>query len=428
MLRNFPGGFRHGSFGRGLEMGVIAVALLVAAGVASVTAPLGGSGGPVTASGAPAPVGAPRVVSHVAAPASIPANCATDVHAALRTWLDTLPADSTWAPAPGTCYQVDGGMQLDFPQGLTIDGGTFVDDTSRPPVQIGAHADLGQSVFDVIGGSDVTIENVSIVGRNPGGYHPGLAFEGGIELQGTTGATISDVSISHTFGDGITLAPLRGGVDHESGTILNPVEDLTVSNVSMQGTGRQGISPVSVDGATFTNVSIQGAADNAWDFEADQGNEGATNVVVNGCTYTGDINVSMAGGQTGPITFENCTTPRPTVGSAVIFHANGAPDKGEILFDHDTMRCYASVYVGCFQLEGAQNLVVENSTVTVGSPATVIHEAFALADGNTHAVFLDDDVAGYGRMGNTHPDSTVTVQGGVWQPARCGWPNMCPLP
>jgi hypothetical protein len=363
----------------------------------------------------------------VTVPAGIADDCSVDVSRPLAGWLNSLPAGSRWAPAPSACFLINHGEQIQFPADLTIDGGTFEDLNTTSPTQNGAGTQAGHPAFEIEGGADVKLENMTIVGAHNGwSYRPSLAFQAGIQLDGTEGAAIDNVSVTKTFGDGLNLEPLRGGSDYRSGGIVNPVENLSVDTLTIRQTGRQGITPASVNGATFTNVHISGVAFDAFDFEADQRTEGAKNVTINGCTFSG-INISMQGPATGPITVTDCTMPKTNRGDAIrIENTGGKPFSGPVVFTNDVLRCAASVYVSCIELGGASNVAVQNSTVTIGFHRDAIHEAAYTANHGSHVVFTDDVVNGFGHVGMTNDGSTATVSGGTWTGKSCHWPAVCP--
>ncbi|HEY7947760.1 MAG TPA: right-handed parallel beta-helix repeat-containing protein [Acidimicrobiales bacterium] len=365
--------------------------------------------------------------SEATLPAGIASDCSTDVSRPLDAWLNSLPAGSTWTPAPGACFQVDSGLELRFPSDLTINGGTFRDDTTKAPRSRGHGTQKGHAAIEALGGTGLVLENITIVGAHKGfSYRPSLAFEGGIQLDGTADATISNVSVTHTFGDGINLEPLRGGSDYRSRRIVQPVEDLTVSGVTIKGAGRQGITAASVDGATITNVHISGVGFDAFDFESDQANEGAKNVMIDGCTFSG-INISMKGPATGPITLQNCTMGKTNRGDAVrISNTSGKPLSGPIVLSHDVLRCAASAYVSCFQLGGASDVTVQNTAVTIGFHGDALHESAYTVSNGSHVTFADDIVSGFGRVGTSRGDSTATVTGGIWAGMGCGGHAVCP--
>ena len=65
-------------------------------------------------------------------PASIPADCSTDVSGQLKRFFNKLRANSIVRVGGQACYQVTKGVMLRNPQGLTIYGGTFTDDIVPP--------------------------------------------------------------------------------------------------------------------------------------------------------------------------------------------------------------------------------------------------------------------------------------------------------
>lgn len=318
--------------------------------------------------------------------------------------------------AHGSCYRVDEGLALADPQGLTIYGGTF-----RDTATTASGKSKGNAVFTVVGGSHVSFEAMRISGANQGGYHARLAFAGGIELEGTAQATIRGVTVTDTFGDGITLAPLRGGANHNSGRILSPATDVTVRDVTVRGAGRQGITLASVTGAQLTDVVVTDPGLDTFDLEADQGDEGARNVTIDGCAASGGILFFANGGAgsgkaTGDVTVEHCTMAKPEGGAAVLVARPraGAVARGPFTFSADELWCGTSVYVACVQLAGAQ---VTLSGVTLRFPKGTTHEAvYHLGSGST-ASFQDCVVQGYGRTGNADTSSAAHVSGGKWTPA-----------
>ncbi|MGH9016712.1 MAG: hypothetical protein ACRDY1_03095, partial [Acidimicrobiales bacterium] len=348
------------------------------------------------------------------------ADCSVDAGKPMQEWLQQLPPD-TDVDLEGGCYQIDHGIDLRFVSGLTVEDGTFQDLNATPGVNKGHGTPRGHPVLDFLGGSDVTVSDLTIIGVNHGGYHPKLAFEAAIELQGTIGATLSGLTVARTFGDGIDLEPLRGGSDHKSGGIVNPSENITIDNVVIRGAGRQGITLASVNGVAISDVTMANVAMDAFDFEADQDGEGAKNVVIDDCSFSQLLNISMEGAQTGPLTVENCVMPEADQGWAVnIRNTKGSADAGPIVFDDDVFNCGASVYVACFDLNGATDLLVENSTATIGYLHDQIHEHAYRAVNNTRASFLDDDVSGYGILGGVSANSSVSLVGGKWAPIHIG--------
>jgi hypothetical protein len=314
---------------------------------------------------------------------------------------------------------VDKGMRLKSLQGLTVYGGEFR--TNLLPSDVTGRS-KGRAVFDIVGGSGVTFEAMHIEGSNPGGYHPKLAFAGGIEFEGTSNPTVRGITISHTFGDGITLGPLRGGAHSDSGQILAPTSSITIRDVTLAGVGRQGVALVSVSGATMEDLVVTDPAINTFDVEADQSNEGAKDVTIDGCLASGGVGFFANGGAgnavgTGNFTVEHCTMDTVEGGSAILVvrsgHGAHQQLRGPFAFVADDLACGASVYQACLQLKGA-NVTVTGSRLRF--PRGSIHEAvYHLARGS-QAQLIDCTVRGYGQVGSADATSVIKVVGGRWTP------------
>ena len=349
---------------------------------------------------------AQATVAPAVAPASMASDCSVDVSDQLQRWLQNLPPGSTWAPPAGACYLINEGIRLRTVDGLTIDGGMFRNTNPMNPTPFFWLAGTYPESMQRVPCMNVTLENMVIKGShlNGSGYAENGAF---VRSDGVIGLTIANDKVSNVAGDAVNLEPNRDG-----GVILNPSENVTISNLVVDGTGRQGIAPVSVLGATFTNVHMANVGFNAYDFEADQGNEGAEDVVVNGCDGRIGVNISSNAYFTGPITFENCTAALTQSIAVIVRSTSGSREHGPLVFDHDTWRCRAPTIRSCFWLGNAANLLVENSTVTFTSPGTVYRVGFA-----SNVTFSNDTVTGYGSKGITSPkDGHVTVSGGTWTP------------
>ncbi len=361
----------------------------------------------------PAPTGAT-----VPVPASIASDCSVDVSKPLRHFLNKLPDNSTVLVGAQACYRVDKGMTLKNDHGLTIYGGTFTSDVTLPPGNPKKPIAQGP-VFNLLGGSDISLEHMKINGQNPGGYHPALAFAAAIDVQGTEGVTIRGVTITHAFGDGITFSPLRGGSDHRSGQILNATTNAVVDGVTINGEGRQAVTLGSVSGAQISDLVVENPGLNTFDVEADQGNEGATDVTIDGCTSSGGgLFFANGGAGSGPathdITVAHCAMAEATAGDAVLVYNTKQSRKhprGPFDFVADVFECGHSTSVACVELSGA-SVTVQNSVLHF--PAGTVHEAVYHVGRRSTAVFTNDAISGYSQPGHVSKNSTLHVSGGHW--------------
>jgi hypothetical protein len=378
-------------------------ALLVAGGASVLWAGPGGADPP----------------SAVSPPAMLARDCSQDVSQAMQHWLSTLPPMTTVSVPASSCYRVNEGLQLNNAQGLTITGGTWSDPTTP---NAGSNPNAMDPVFWLVGGTRVTLENMVIAGVNTGGFTSAGAFAAGIRSDGVIGLTVSNVAINDVFGDGVELTPLRAQGDI-GGTIVNPTENATVSNVAVTGAGRQGVTLASVSGATFTSIALRRIGMNAFDVEADQWNEGAQNVTIDGCTVGAQIGglffanggQSAGGPWTGNITVQGCIMKAPEAGSVILVQDPSAqdPPRGPMTFVNDTLLCGSSVYVACVQVKNG-SVAVNSSTLLM--PARTVHEAVYHGVVNSTLAFGQDNVSQYGPVGSVDATSSVSVQGGTWTP------------
>ncbi len=175
-------------------------------------------------------------------------------------------------------------------------------------------------------------------------------------------------------------------------------------------------------GATLTDVKLRHVAINSFDVEADQWDEGAKNITINGC-QTGEVGGFFANGgssaegswRTGNITVENCTMMSAAGGDPILIQGpTSVPrPRGPFTFVNDTLRCGASVYVSCIQANEA-DLTVTNSDVIW--PGGEIREPVFHLLNNSSLSLSGDSISGYTTNGWKDNTSTVAIAGGQWVP------------
>ncbi len=231
----------------------------------------------------------PLVSSHLTyrtftPPSSITDDCSHDVADPLRAWLYSLPTGTSTNPvvvvfAPGGCYLVNESLFLRSFNDVVFDGNgatfrqatpttesmlmasgvTPYSGTSYMPFYASFYLPIAPIIWYFDGGSDITIEDMTIDGPNvsqkstSGG---GTMVDSGIELDGVQRAVIRDNNIEHVDGDFVTL---MGLLDAPTANWSYPTTDVTIADNSFQMSGRQGITPesvnrVSITGNTFSNV------------------------------------------------------------------------------------------------------------------------------------------------------------------------------
>lgn len=327
--------------------------------------------------------GAATTPTVIPVPAAINATCSKDVSHVMATWLANLADDSTVTASPTACYLVDKGLRLTDPHELTITGGTWKDLTK--PVKGAPASDL-HPVFWFVGGTDVMLTGLTIQGAHTGAYQPAGAFGAGIRSDGVRNLDVQHDTVKNVFGDGIELNALRGAQD-DSGTIVAPTRNAWVQFDTITGAGRQGVTIASVNGAYLSSVTLDKIGINDFDLEADQSNEYAKNVTIDGCT-TGSTgagffaNGGAGGSATGNVTVSHCTMTVKNGGDPILIqNIKGAANRGPFLFANDTIRCGSSVYVGCIQITGADVTITDSKLIFPAG--TVLPTEYKVSGGGT---------------------------------------------
>jgi Right handed beta helix region len=323
---------------------------------------------------------------------------------------------------PGACYLVNEGIRLKDRQGLTVSGGEYK--TAALPQDQGAR-NRGHAVFWLVGGSHVTFESMQLLGANHGGYHQRLALEAGVRSDGVDGLAVSNTTISGVYGDGIELNVLRGAQD-DSRKIIRPSENVTVTHVTIGDAGRAGISVPGASNVSISDVNLSHIGINDFDVEADQGNEGAKNVTIDGCTANGAGGAFFAGGGAGyglftsDVNVENCTMSKMQGGFAIYVDTvrKSLSPKGPINFANDHLICSRSSDIACVSVTGGNVAISESSLTVPPLPPGDGSGRIYTARHHSTIVFNDVTAKGYGRVGKADNTSTVSVIGGTWERAK----------
>lgn len=195
----------------------------------------------------------------------------------LQTVIDTVPDGACLRLGSGARYRSNGELTITDKTNYTLDGNGATIFT-REPGRIPPGEDLSDRQHLIIErGSDVSLHNLKIVGPNP---RPRFVFryqaEAGLRISGTQGAVISDVKVTHVYGDLLTVGKSRG-LDGErqpargvlvtgsrftvsGGVGLNLAtssDGVTISGNTFASVGRSGIDLEIIPGMLVTNLVIE---------------------------------------------------------------------------------------------------------------------------------------------------------------------------
>lgn len=173
----------------------------------------------------------PASIDHAA---SCSSSALRDESATVNSWLSGLrthPGDIVQLAA-NQCYRTDETVLLAHKSGITFDGNgaTFASFDDARLGRRNAH-------LKVQGDTNVTVENLNIVGSASGGYFPKLEAQHGFYVLGGTGVTINHVTVNGVYGDFVALQRDSRRVTPTGITIEN--SRFGAASTSKAGAGRQ---------------------------------------------------------------------------------------------------------------------------------------------------------------------------------------------
>ncbi|HEY7134899.1 MAG TPA: right-handed parallel beta-helix repeat-containing protein [Acidimicrobiia bacterium] len=217
--------------------------LVVLAGVAVLAAATAGC-----ATGASAPAN-PGLAGTFTVPASIPSDCSRDVTADLLRWIASVGDGSTLRFVPNGCYRIDGKLLIQNRNNLTFvgNGATFkplTDGTQFSPTDARARA-----VFFFTGGSNITLENLTVrgaakLGLNPNGWS--LEAQHAFAVGQTNGFHLNNIHAYDVYGDMVYIGPYTSNV---------LVENSTFDGASRMGWAVNGGTNIRFDHNLLQNVA-----------------------------------------------------------------------------------------------------------------------------------------------------------------------------
>ena len=203
-----------------------------------------------------------------------------------------------------------------------------------PAMRIAGVLTDGDPVFD--GANNVKLSNISIVGSDQSGeYLSHRVGASGIQVLSSQNDNVDNVTTYDTWGDSLTIYHNHNNVP--ATTNFNICNDGTTPCAFVaRNAGRQGISPVYLDGPdALNNTTIyQTGEGNAWDFESDEQAVGIMSgtVTINNTTVQGLIYHTEYVGPTASVVVNNSRNNTfKTSGAQLVFR--GGFGGGSIVYN-----------------------------------------------------------------------------------------------
>ena len=236
-------------------------------------------------------------------PSGIADDCSEPVDAEINAFVASVPDGSTVRFPSGGCYGYDGTLLVRDRNNVVVDGGGSTFRALTP-------GDIRRSSWRVLGGSGITLRNMTVVGANPERtYHRQNEYQHGTDFRGTQGGAADNVTVTDTLGDGLYVGhDMRKDI-----YTAPPARDIRVTGSTFDGIGRMGIGFVNVDGAVVESSHFDHVALSAIDVEPDVAEEWARDIRISGNTF-GAVHHAIftdggkgGGARRGSIVFEDNT-------------------------------------------------------------------------------------------------------------------------
>jgi hypothetical protein len=263
-----------------MVMGVVAVAAVVVV----VAAAFAASSSPLSHHPRPARAERAGLEASYSVPASI--GCWGDQSAALSSFLNSLPANSTVNFPKNGCYMISTTLAIHNKTGLTINGnGTRIYQDVPGP-----ESSPVDPIMELYENTNLAINNVTVHG-DYNGTNGGSYYEGdlGWLLEANHGVTLTGDTTEYAQGDCIELNSPDNSFITPGDVSLNT--NVNVLNSTFNYCGYHGLSIEAANGALFQGDTFSNMGTDAMDFEHDIYSTGMSNGQPN---YAAEENITIS--------------------------------------------------------------------------------------------------------------------------------------
>jgi polygalacturonase len=168
----------------------------------------------------------------------------------------SVPDGTTIELVPGGRYRMERTLELRKRRNLTFDGNGATIFATTP-------GDRVRSSIAVVLGSDITFRDLTVKGANPNAglaeaaYRPDKEAQNGFDILGTQRVTLTDVTVTDTYGDFVYLSKYNGLWS----------DGVHITNSHFERNGRQGITFVATRNALVENNFLNSMRRATFDFE-----------------------------------------------------------------------------------------------------------------------------------------------------------------
>ena len=230
----------------------------------------------------------------VTVPSSIPSDCSSNVQAQLASFINAQPDGTTIDFPANGCYAQNDRILISDKSNLTIDGhgSEFRSSAPNDGTKLAGN-------WVILRGTNVRARNLKIIGN----FHltgarsqqrvneatiagVGNQFNMGVGIYGGNGVHVTDTTIEHVFGDGVTVAVAH----YIGGSATHPLDqpaNVHVERVRVTKSARHCVSPSQSDGFWLEDSTLADCWYGAFDGELDNVTQKLKNVHILRNTFDG---------------------------------------------------------------------------------------------------------------------------------------------
>ena len=208
-------------------------------------------------------------------------------------------------------YKMDGVLLLTGRKNITIEGNgatlfAVTDGMNVLPPEVSEFHHQWprkRSQIALRGGENIRINNIiikggsTVAGLSPAAYNPKFEAQHGLDVEGVSGITITNVRVSDVWGDFVYLGRWSAG---DASWTQNAI----VRDCHFERNGRQGVALVGASNVLIENNYLGNTRRSTFDLEPDDGSTGSRNITIRNNTIGPGVLLFIAsGGQ--PALIEN---------------------------------------------------------------------------------------------------------------------------
>jgi hypothetical protein len=328
----------------------------------------------------------------------------------------------------GACYRVDGTLVLSDRHDLTIDGnGAGFTASLVPP----ASPKITRQMWSVVGGSGITISNMSVRGTNPTAtFDVDREWFPLIQIAGTRTALIEGVRGSNAWGDFVSIGPDVRRVTNSDGTGGVLARDVTIRGSRASVIGRHGVTcngceNVLIDQNIFSDIAYQ-----ILDIEVEASTWHARDVALTNNTIGGRVNLSVLANAgigrdvTNITVSDNSMTGTPVTCAPPIQIDDTAAAKSGFVIRNNRFKTLGNA----LWLRGVSDVTVEDNVVSVGNGGCTDAGVAVIATNGQRNVVRDNDFTGARTLARAGAAAIGTACGNKLSGTGFNQPQLCSAP